>query len=45
MHQFNLKGSDIEYKTVGRGNDSSSRVNLPKSWEGKNVAVVLLEMS
>jgi len=24
-------------------NDSSSRVNLPKAWEGKRVAVILLE--
>ena len=45
MHQFNLKGSDIEYKTVGRGNASSSRVNLPKSWEGNKVAIILLEES
>jgi len=43
MHEFKLEGHDIEYKTVGRGNASSSRVNLPKSWEGKKVAVVLLE--
>ena len=43
MHDFNLKGHDIEYKTVGRGNDSSSRVNLPKLWEGEKVAVVLLD--
>lgn len=43
MHQFNLDGYDIQYKTAGRGNASSGRVNLPKSWEGKRVAVVLLE--
>ena len=43
MHEFNLKGHDIKYKTVGRGNTSSSRVNLPLSWVGKKVAVVLLE--
>lgn len=43
MHQFNLEGYDIRYKTAGRGNISSSRANLPKSWEGKHVAVVLLE--
>jgi len=43
MHQFNLEGSDILYKKVGRGNASSSRVNLPKSWEGKQVAVILME--
>ena len=43
MHDFNLKGYDIEYKIVGRGNPSSSRVNLPLSWVGKKVAVVLLE--
>ena len=43
MHIFNLDGHDIEHKTVGRGNASSSRVNLPLSWVGKKVAVVLLE--
>ena len=43
MHIFNLKGYDIENKMVGRGNASSSRVNLPLSWVGKKVAVVLLE--
>lgn len=42
-HIFNLKGYNIEYKTVGGGNTSSSRVNLPLAWEGKKVAVVLLE--
>ena len=43
MHKFNLEGYDIENKTVGKGNASSSRINLPISWEGKKVAVVLLE--
>lgn len=43
MHTFNLEGFDIEHKTVGRGNASSSRVNLPISWGGKKVVVVLLE--
>ena len=43
MHEFNLKGHDIKYKMVGSGNASSSRVNLPLSWGGKKVAVVLLE--
>ena len=43
MHIFNLEGHEIKYKKVGRGNASSSRVNLPASWEGKEVAIVLLE--
>lgn len=43
MHQFNIGGYDIHYKTVGRGNASSGRVNLPVSWVGREVAVVLLE--
>lgn len=43
MHQFNLEGTNIEYKTVARVNDRSSHVYLPKDWLGKNVAVVLLE--
>lgn len=44
IHMFNLEGHDIKYKTVGRGNDSSGRVNLPLSWIDKKVAVVLLEV-
>ncbi|MCK4678597.1 MAG: DUF2080 family transposase-associated protein [Bacteroidales bacterium] len=43
MHTFNLEGHEIKYKKVGRGNASSSRVNLPASWEGKKIAIVLLE--
>ncbi|MCK5138258.1 MAG: DUF2080 family transposase-associated protein [Thermodesulfovibrionia bacterium] len=43
MHEFNFKGYALEEKTVGRGNTSSGRVNLPKSWVGKKVAVILLE--
>ena len=42
-HIFNLGGLEIKYKTVGKGNASSSRVNLPISWEGKKVAIVLLD--
>ena len=43
MHTFNIEGYDIEHKKVGPGNASSARVNLPLSWVGKKVAVVLLE--
>ena len=43
MHEFNLEGYEIKNKKVGRGNPSSGRVNLPLSWVGKKVAVVLLE--
>ena len=43
MHQFNFNGYALEEKIVGRGNASSSRVNLPLSWVGKKVAVILLE--
>ena len=43
MHIFNISGFEIKYKTVGKGNASSSRINLPLSWEGKKVAVVLIE--
>lgn len=42
-HIFNLDGSEIKYKKVGKGNATSSRINLPFTWEGKQVAVVLLE--
>jgi putative transposon-encoded protein len=43
MHIFKFRGYALKEKTVGRGNASSSRVNLPKAWEGKKVAVVLLQ--
>ncbi|MCK5138264.1 MAG: DUF2080 family transposase-associated protein [Thermodesulfovibrionia bacterium] len=43
MHELNFKGYALEEKKVGRGNASSSRVNLPLSWVGKKVAVILLE--
>lgn len=33
--RLQLKRYDIEHKTVGRGNTSSGRVNLPLSWVGK----------
>lgn len=42
-HTFVLEGTDIKYKKAGKGNASSSRVNLPKSWEGCDVAIVKLE--
>ena len=42
VHTFILKGDDIKYKKAGSGNASSSRVNLPKSWEGDDVAIVRL---
>ncbi|MCK5014986.1 MAG: DUF2080 family transposase-associated protein, partial [Candidatus Omnitrophica bacterium] len=29
-------------KKAGKGNASSSRVNLPKDWEGAEVAIVKL---
>lgn len=43
MHKFDIDGYDIEYKTAGRGNRTSSRVNLPVAWGGLRVAVVLLD--
>ena len=43
MHTFNIKGENIEYKRVGKGNASSGRVNLHKTWIGRRVAVVLLK--
>ena len=43
MHEFNFEGYALEEKMVGRGNASSGRVNLPLSWVGKKVAVILLE--
>lgn len=43
MHQFNLDGYDILYKTVGRGNKSSTRINLPLDWLDKDVAIILLD--
>ena len=43
MYRIDLDGFEIKNKTVGKGNASSSRINLPLSWEGKKVAVILLE--
>ena len=43
MHKFDIEGLEIKYKITGKGNATSSRINLPLSWEGKKVAVVLLE--
>jgi len=43
MHMFNIKGTDIRYKTVGRSNATAGRVNLPVGWVDKRVAIVLLE--
>ena len=40
---FVLKGYELIEKFVRVGNDSSGRLNMPKSWEGKRVAVVRLE--
>ena len=42
VHTFVLEGDDIKYKKAGKGNASSSRVNLPKDWEGAEVAIVKL---
>ena len=43
MHQFNISGLDIRYKTARRNNATAGRVNVPVSWVDKKVAIVLLE--
>lgn len=44
MHDFNIRGTQIEYKTPHASECAhSSNVYLPKSWHRKKVAVVLLE--
>lgn len=44
MHDFNIPGIKIEYKTPHASECAhSSNVYLPKNWHGKKVAVVLLE--
>jgi len=40
--KFELEGEDMLKKTVSKG-DSSARIFVPKEWEGKEVAVILLE--
>lgn len=43
MHEFNIKGHDIQYKTVTASkNAHSGHIYVPKAWHEKDVAVVLL---
>jgi len=39
--KFELEGEEMLKRTVSKG-DSSSRVYVPKGWEGREVAVILL---
>ena len=43
MHKFDIRGVEIKYKIAGKGNATSSRINLPKSWEGKKVVIIRVE--
>ena len=43
MDRYDIEGYDLLTKTVGGGNASSSRINLPLSWKGKRVKVILLD--
>lgn len=42
-HSFTIKGYQAIEKTVTPGSQTSSRVYVPKGWEGKRVMIVLLE--
>jgi len=42
-HSFAIRGYQAIEKTVTPGSQSSSRVYVPKGWEGKRVMVVLLD--
>lgn len=43
MHEFKINGYEAVEKTVASGNQSSARINVPPSWQGKRVMVVRLE--
>lgn len=43
MHVFQIYGYQAVEKTVRAHSDSSARIFLPRSWEGRRVMVVLLE--
>ena len=43
MHEFKINGYEAHEKTVASGNQSSARINVPPSWQGKKVMVVRLE--
>ena len=42
-HDYHTPGYDATDKTVGPGNNHSSRINMPLSWRGKRVRVILLD--
>lgn len=42
-NEYHTAGYESVEKKVGPGNDHSSRVNLPFSWRGKRVQVILLD--
>jgi len=39
--KFEVEGEDMLTKTVGRGNTSSGRLNVPVEWIGREVIVIL----
>jgi len=43
--EFDFDEENVRHKTVGPGNASSARINLPKSWEGEEVVVMKLDKS
>lgn len=42
-HKFQIIGIEAIEKTVASGNNSSARINVPPSWQGKRAIVVRLE--
>jgi len=43
MQTYTTVGTESFYKTVGPGNDHSSRINMPTACIGKRVRVILLD--
>jgi|GEM_PF-6149062 len=41
--KFTLEGYDYKEKVVAPFSGTSAKVYLPKSWEGKRIAIILLE--
>lgn len=43
QHEFTIKGFQAIEKVVTPGSQTSSRVYVPRAWEGRRVMVVLLD--
>lgn len=43
LKKYHVHGYDYKQKTVSEQSKTASRVYLPASWAGKQVAIILLE--